>query len=559
MALLAVLLPASPAAALTPVAAPTADPAATAADSVDLAVTADSVDVAMPAADSVDLAVTAADSADPAEVGSTVTYSAVVKNNGPVFATGVEVTVAVSGADHVVRSASGGTGPCFLDASVATCTISSILAGATAKVQIMVTPQAAGTISARVTAATGEQTDSTPSNNAATETTVVNARPSSTDLAVTTTGPAGSVQVGAGYQYQAVVTNNGPDAATGVKAVVTLTGADRTIQAAAVGTGACSISAPRVNCEIGALAEGASTTVTVTVLPRATGSITATAEAGVATGDAVPGNNTAKADTVIAAAPAPPSSADLAVTVAGTRAVALAGTFAVTGTVSNRGPSAAAAVTATVALTGAPSLILGVTSSRGTCAATGSTVRCEVGNLTRNARATITVTVEPQALGAITTTATVSAVPATATMPAVPATAMMPAVPATATAPADPATATAPADPVTANNTAVRNTTVDNRLGCTIVGTAGNNVLIGGPGRDVICPLGGDDTVNASAGNDIVHGGSGNDIVQAGTGHDTIYGGLGNDTLTGGPGFDRLDGGPGADICTSGEIVVSCR
>jgi Ca2+-binding RTX toxin-like protein len=499
--LLAVLLPAGPAAALSP----------------------------SPPAAPVDLAVTATDSADPAEVGTGFTYRVAVRNTGPEFATGVRVTVAVSGADHTVRSASGGTGPCTLDASTVVCTISSILVGTTATVTVTVTPLAAGTLSARAGVTAGEQADSNPANDAVTETTAVRARPASADLAVTATGPTSPVPAGTGYPYRAAVLNRGPDAATAATATVTLTGADRTIATAAVDGGSCAIDPPAVRCTLGTLAAGATTTITVTVLPRAAGTITATATVAAGESDPDRGNNTGTADTTVTAAPPPPTSpsADLAVTTTGTPdPAALAGTFTSTTTVTNRGPSPATAVTATVALTGAASIVLDVNGRRGRCTTAGSTATCAVGDLARDATATITMTVEPQARGTVTASATVLGTPA---------------------------------DPVAANNAAVRTTTVGNGLGCTIVGTAGNNVLIGSPGNDVICPLGGNDVVLAAGGNDIVHGGSGNDVVQAGTGADTVYGGPGTDLLAGGPGFDRLDGGPGRDRCVAGEILVGCH
>ncbi|GAA2616726.1 CARDB domain-containing protein [Paractinoplanes durhamensis] len=348
----------------------------------------------------------------------------------------------------------------------------------------------------------------------------------SADLIVTTTSSADPVEVGTTYTYSAAVTDNSADPAAGVKATLTFAGDARTIHSVSVGQGSCTAPAPVITCDLGSLAGGKTATITVMVKPQAAGSISVTAVVSADTDDPIAKNNTSTTSTRITAAPLPPPAADLSVvTTDSADPVALAGTFVSTSKVTNKGLSPATAVTAAVTLTGSAALVLDAAGSQGTCSIAGSVVTCDVGNLAKDATATITLTVEPQATGVITATAK---------------------------------TAGSPADPVPANNTAAQPTTVNNAFGCTIVGTAGNNILLGSAGNDVICLLGGNDTVNSFRGNDVIHGGSGNDRVQADTGNDTLYGGPGNDILSGGPGFDRIDGGPGRDICTAGEIKVNC-
>ncbi|GIF20019.1 putative repeat protein (TIGR01451 family) [Actinoplanes tereljensis] len=461
---------------------------------------------------SADLSVTSTGSADPVQVGTPYTYTAVVKNDGPSAATAVKATVVLTGANHQIQSA----GSCPITGSTVTCTIGALASGASTTITVTVKPLAVGTISATTTVEAA-QADPAPANNKATASTTI-AAVQYADLSVTTTDSADPVPAGTPYFYRAAVKNNGPNAATDVKATIVLAGAAHTIE----GAGSCTVNGSTLTCPVGSLASGASTTITVVVKADAAGTISATATVEAAQTDPVPANNKSVASTTISA----PLSADLAVvTTDSPDPVALANTFQSTSTVTNRGPDMATAVTTTVTLTGSAALILTATSSLGTCTIAGSTATCVQGNLAKNATATITLVVEPQALGTITATAKV-----TGSLP----------------------------DLVPANNTVVETTTVNNALGCTKIGTPGNDVLAGTTGNDVICLLGGDDSVNAFAGDDVVYGGSGNDTIQGDIGNDTLYGGLGNDTLAGGAGFDRIDGGPGTDTCTTGENVVNC-
>src|SRR6266516_3362812 len=153
-------------------------------------------------------------------------------------------------------------------------------------------------------------------------------------------------------------------------------------------------------------------------------------------------------------------------------------------------------------------------SKGGPCSAAASQVQCPLGIVANGATATETIVVEPNQLGTVSDTASV-----TADQP----------------------------DPDLTNNAATVATSVANTFGCTIIGTAGNDTLTGSDGDDVICGLGGNDTINAGMGNDTLTGGNGNDTLTGGNGNDTLTGGNGNDTLTGGRGADVLAGERGDD------------
>ena len=112
--------------------------------------------------------------------------------------------------------------------------------------------------------------------------------------------PASSV-TGAQTTFTITVTNNGPNAASGVVLVTTLTPAAIPVSATAT-QGACS-GAAVVNCSLGSLASGATATVTVVVLPTSAGSLTDTALVSTATFDPDDSNNTASASTSVTGNP----------------------------------------------------------------------------------------------------------------------------------------------------------------------------------------------------------------------------------------------------------------
>ena len=120
------------------------------------------------------LSLTMTDSPDPVTVGSDITYSLVVRNDGTAGATNVAVDDTLpSGAALVMAIASqgtcSGTGPVH-------CALGSIAAGAQATVTIAARPSVAGTLVNRATvAATEAEADMT--NNTASATTTVNAPP----------------------------------------------------------------------------------------------------------------------------------------------------------------------------------------------------------------------------------------------------------------------------------------------------------------------------------------------------------------------------------------------
>ncbi|MGW0707064.1 calcium-binding protein [Streptomyces sp. NPDC002643] len=123
--------------------------------------------------------------------------------------------------------------------------------------------------------------------------------PTVPDLSVTKTG-TGTVGIGDRATYTVTVTNNSTTtAATGVTLTDTVTGPAATVVSATPAQGTCTTSATGASCALGTLAADASTTVTVVVEPRATGTLTDRATATAGQSDPNTGNNTATATTTV--------------------------------------------------------------------------------------------------------------------------------------------------------------------------------------------------------------------------------------------------------------------
>ncbi|MDQ4077848.1 MAG: DUF11 domain-containing protein [Chloroflexota bacterium] len=263
-----------------------------------------------------DLAVTKTASPIPVDTDETLTYTIVVTNNGPSNAQNVVlrdplpsgITVPPTGIETTQGTCTRTPTPI---ATVVQCQLGELGTDDTATV----------TISGTVTAATGETItnavqvssdtdDPNPANNAATVQLTVGEEPVQTDLAITKEADAEQVNVGDAIEYTVTVTNNGPDDATGVTVVdgplpagVAITDADIT-----PGQGTCDPIAqpvpggPRsVTCNLGNLANGDSTTITIegVVLPTATSPITNNVLVRGAEQDPNPANNTATVTTEV--------------------------------------------------------------------------------------------------------------------------------------------------------------------------------------------------------------------------------------------------------------------
>ena len=203
-------------------------------------------------------------------VGQDLTYTILVTNAGPNTATGVIVTDALpAGAAFVTATTTQGTAS--ESGGVVTATLGDLASGATATVTITVRPTAAGTLSNTASVA-GQQPDPDPGNNT-TQPVVTPVDPAVANLTVTVTAAPDRVVVGQELTYTIVVTNGGPNTATGVTLTDVLP-AGAAFVTATTTQGAVSAAGGVVTAALGTLAPGATATVTITVRPTAAGALT---------------------------------------------------------------------------------------------------------------------------------------------------------------------------------------------------------------------------------------------------------------------------------------------
>ena len=317
--------------------------------------------------------------------GGTMTYTLAVTNNGPSTATSVSVTDTLP--SGVTYTGFSGTGwnctPAPPSGGVVTCTLSSLAATATSNLTIMATaPVTTGSIMNSATVSSGTNDPDTGLNsNTSSAVTAVTA---SADLSITKSDSPDSVLAGQNLTYLITVTNNGPNAATGVT-MTDILPAGVTYVSATPSQGIC-IGTSTVTCTLGNMNYLASATVTIVVTPIAEGTIYNSASVDVGGNESDPniGNNTTL--------PVPTTvdpSADLSITKTGPASVPQVGdNVTYTITVTNNGPSPATGVTVTDTLN---SLTYGsVTTTQGTC--TGwPTVSCTIGTMANGASAIITI------------------------------------------------------------------------------------------------------------------------------------------------------------------------
>ncbi len=366
--------------------------------------------------------------------GLPATWTITVRNDGPSPLTGVAV------ADPVPAPLLSATWTCEAETGaacsqpsgsgdVATSIDLAAGTGVIFTVTGTVRPDALGTITNAVSVTPPQGADPDPGDNTATvESTLVPAA----DLSITKTGPTGAGP-GATVTYAIAVSNGGPS--TAVDVVVDDPNPDGL--AFVSNAGDCTTPFP---CSLGTLAPGESRTImaSYTVLDGVA-SVTNAATVASATLDPTPGNAAAAVTTVImvrntttttttsstaptatstpvttttigVGAPPPPGpQADLALTkTASPGHVGVGETLTYMLVVTNAGPAPATSVTITDPLPGAVSFG-SASATQGTCAASGATVACAVGDLAPGAAATATIVVTRTGSASFTNTAAASA------------------------------------------------------------------------------------------------------------------------------------------------------
>ena len=364
----------------------------------------------------VDLAVTKTSTPDPYVAGTPLAYTVTVTNHGPadvagaVFAdtvpaqlTGVSWTCSVIGTGTCSSSTGSGNGISatldLVNGAVATVAISGTVLSGTV-----------GSISntASVSAPSGA-IDPSPGNNSATNDNPAGSVQADPQIGLSPVSSSGSA--GSHATITVDVTNNGPDAAQNVQAVITVPPAFSIGTATGPGW-SCSVALNLVTCDfagpLGATAVAPPITLQLT-LPGAAGGYTLAATVSSATPDTNNANNAANAAvTVNVPQPPTPPRADLSITKTTSSAAAASGdqiSFVLA--VHNDGPDPAADVAITDALSDGLTLV-SVAGDGWACSNVGSTITCIRAQLASGATATVTLVVTAARGGTITNSAGVT-------------------------------------------------------------------------------------------------------------------------------------------------------
>ncbi|MBT8067809.1 MAG: DUF11 domain-containing protein [Gammaproteobacteria bacterium] len=339
-----------------------------------------------------DLSVTQTDSPDPVTGGNDVTYTVTVTNNGPATATNVTLTSNLN-IQLTFVSVTSSQGTCGESSNIVTCQLGDIANGASATATIVAaTPVVQTQTDLFNTANTfADETDPDMMDNQFIETTtVVPVVPDSVDLEITKIDtPDPVISGGPTLTYDITVTNNGPDAATGVTVTDTVP-VELPIDDATSTVGSCIINGLQVTCTIGDLAVDATATVTIIVSPepvQASTDFDNTADVTGNEADPIAGNNSSTVTTTVT----PPES-DMMVTVVATpTSPSIGETVTYDITIMNDGPSDNLGVEMSITLP-AMGTFQRSSISQGKCSApSDGVIDCVIGDMLSGSTVTVQV------------------------------------------------------------------------------------------------------------------------------------------------------------------------
>jgi uncharacterized repeat protein (TIGR01451 family) len=331
-----------------------------------------------------------------------VSYYSVIANWGPDRATGLVLTdVLPAGLSFVSAEAFAGDtsiGTCTHDAGTVRCTLNPLnpQPATSATVVIKATAADAGDYANTITVAAAEA-DPVPANNTVTATAHVPGADVAINLQASVDGATGR-----SVTYTMEVDNHGPDRATGVIVGALLPAGAAFIDITA-DQGSCTPDPVSPYCNLGDLAAGGTTTVTIHATAAVPGPLTTDVFVQANEHDFHLDNNVATVTT------SRPASADVAVTGLESTADAYVGqNSSYTMTVENRGPDAATNAVLSDTLPTGTTFVDG-SSGRGPCVSSVGTVFCPLGQLAAGSTVPVTIRVTATAAGPVTNTVTVAA------------------------------------------------------------------------------------------------------------------------------------------------------
>jgi uncharacterized repeat protein (TIGR01451 family) len=296
--------------------------------------------------------------------------------NGPTPVTNVVVTDTFTNANFFSATS---VGPCTPSGSTVTCNLGSLSANQSVNVSLQLTAPNLGSITNGASVTATEFDPNTANNNTGNASTTVQA---AADLSITNTASSNPVNAGSPLSFVISISNAGPDTTSGTVTVTntfpsgvtsfTFSGTGWTCGTLSGNTASCSIATSIANA-------GSAPTLTLSMSAPASGPAVDTAAVSATTADPNNGNNSASQSVTVVV------QSDLAITKTGPASSTAGSPLVYTITVTNNGPSDAAAVSVADPTPAGTSFV----SNSGACA---TVFPCALGTMTPGQTKTITST-----------------------------------------------------------------------------------------------------------------------------------------------------------------------
>ncbi len=291
-------------------------------------------------------------------------------------------------------SASTDTGSVSMSGGAVTGNLGDFSAGSTATIHIMATPDSSTTGTVTNSVSVSSPDDSTPGNDTDSVDVTVSAPTAPPDLQVGVSGLPGTMTVGQQADVTFTVTNNsGTNSASNVQLSGMLPAGVQILAATTSGSGTLTENNGVLTGDLGTLAPGASTMVTLTELATTSGTVNETATATSSSGDSDTSNNSATGTTDISDASSGAANLSVTKTASPSSSVTVGQTETYTINVSNSSAGGTGTATSTMVTDTLPSgfNVLSATSSTGSVNVSGGILTANLGDLASGDSATITV------------------------------------------------------------------------------------------------------------------------------------------------------------------------